>query len=102
MANGGRADIHPAGYHPVGLEQVSINLFVRPVAKPIFEGRSNDIALIVEPILTSGQVENVRHATEALGGTVRTCLDASAWCSAVPTVVQAAASRANHRASYSA
>ena len=61
-----RIDLIAALGYPLPVTVIAEMLGVPAEDMDRFEGWSNDIALIIEPILTPGQLQAVRHATEEL------------------------------------
>lgn len=66
VAGHDRVDLIAALGYPLPVTVIAEMLGVPAEDMDRFEGWSNDIALVVEPILTPAQVENVRCATEEL------------------------------------
>ena len=71
-----RFDLIAALGYPLPVTVIAEMLGVPAEDMDRFEGWSNDIALIVEPILTPAQVEAVRRATEALFAYFETIVEA--------------------------
>ena len=76
VANQDRFDLIAALGYPLPVTVIAEMLGVPPEDMDRFEGWSNDIALIVEPILTPAQVEGVRRATEELFAYFETIVEA--------------------------
>ena len=71
-----RFDVISALGYPLPVTVIAEMLGVPPEDMDRFEGWSNDIALIVEPILTPAQIEGVRQATEELFAYFETIVEA--------------------------
>ena len=76
VADQDRFDLIAALGYPLPVTVIAEMLGVPADDMDRFEGWSNDIALIVEPILTRGQVEGVRRATEELFAYFETIVEA--------------------------
>ena len=76
VADHDRFDLIAALGYPLPVTVIAEMLGVPADDMNRFEGWSNDIALIVEPILTPAQVEAVRRATEELFGYFETIVEA--------------------------
>ena len=76
VAGQDRFDLIAALGYPLPVTVIAEMLGVPADDMDRFEGWSNDIALIVEPILTPAQVEAVRRATEALFAYFETIVEA--------------------------
>ena len=76
VADHDRIDLVAALGYPLPVTVIAEMLGVPAEDMDRFEGWSNDIALIVEPILTRRQVENVRRATEELFAYFETIVEA--------------------------
>ena len=71
-----RFDLIAALGYPLPVTVIAEMLGVPAEDMDRFEGWSNDIAFVVEPILTPGQVENVRRASEELFAYFETIVEA--------------------------
>ena len=76
VAGQDRFDLISALGYPLPVTVIAEMLGVPAEDMDRFEGWSNDIALIVEPILTPAQVEGVRRATEELFAYFETTVEA--------------------------
>ena len=76
VADEDRFDLIAALGYPLPVTVIAEMLGVPSEDMDRFEGWSNDIALIVEPILTPAQVEGVRRATEELFAYFETIVEA--------------------------
>ena len=76
VADHDRFDLIAALGYPLPVTVIAEMLGVPAEDMDRFEGWSNDIALIVEPILAPGQVENVRRATGELFAYFETIVEA--------------------------
>ena len=76
VAGQDRFDLIAALGYPLPVTVIAEMLGVPAEDMDRFEGWSNDIALIVEPILTPAQVEGVRRATEELFAYFETIVEA--------------------------
>ncbi len=76
VAGHDRFDLISALGYPLPVTVIAEMLGVPAEDMDRFEGWSNDIALIVEPILTPAQVEGVRRATEELFAYFETIVEA--------------------------
>ena len=76
VAGQDRFDLISALGYPLPVTVIAEMLGVPAEDMDRFEGWSNDIALIVEPILTPAQVEGVRRATEELFAYFETIVEA--------------------------
>ena len=76
VADQDRFDLIAALGYPLPVTVIAEMLGVPAEDMDRFEGWSNDIALIVEPILTPAQVEGVRRATEELFAYFETIVEA--------------------------
>ena len=76
VAGRDRFDLIAALGYPLPVTVIAEMLGVPAEDMDRFEGWSNDIALLVEPVLTPAQVEGVRRATEALFAYFETIVEA--------------------------
>ena len=76
VAGHDRFDLIAALGYPLPVTVIAEMLGVPPEDMDRFEGWSNDIALLVEPILTPVQLEKVRRSTDALFAYFETILEA--------------------------